>query len=140
MRKVIVYLLTIIILGVSFMGCSSRDPNEELLRRPIEEIREYLLELTPVGSSMNYVAAVIEGNEAWTLWSVNNRNGFAMHNGWPTEPEPNDIAAGNVIGTQRIRAEFGNYRRNILSLYVTHVTVFWGFDENSQLIDIQVRK
>jgi len=115
-------------------------PDEDLLRRPVEEIREYLLELTPVGTHVTEVVAVIEGRETWRFWGVNERFGFAMRNGRPSEPNPNDIAAGNVIGTQSIRVELGSYWGSMFSIYITHVTVFWGFDENSQLIDIQVRK
>jgi len=52
MKKTTVLVLAIIILGVILVRSSSVDPHEEFLRKPVEEIREYLLELTPVGTSM----------------------------------------------------------------------------------------
>ena len=139
MKRIIIGILSIVILGTIPTRCSPPDPSEELLRKPVEEIREYLLELTPVGTSMDDVLAVVRGNDM-RLVSVNDRFGFAMRNGRPSTPDSNDVALGNVVGVQSVRAILGSYWSTFFALYITHVDVFWAFDENSQLIDIQVRK
>jgi len=139
MKKIIFCILIIVVSGVIFMGCSPRDPHEEFLRQSEEEIREYLLELTPVGSSMSDVLVEIERDEMWTLGFINDRFGFVMIDGRPLTIG-NYVPGATIIGTQSIRATPGSYRRDIVSMYLTHVDVFWGFDENSQLIDIQVGK
>ena len=50
--------------------------------------------------------------------------------GWPT------VSGYSVIGEKSISVLIGEYR----TIFTTSVTVFWGFDENSKLIDIYVWK
>jgi len=82
---------------------------------------------------------VIEGNEMWRIIEVNNRFGFVIINERPMHIG-NYIPGVTVVGTQSVRTILGSYRGSILSIYITHVDAFWAFDENSQLIDIQVGK
>jgi len=141
MKRIILFALSIIILGTAIpTRCSRPDPSEELLRKSTEEILEYLLEITPVGSRIQDVLALINSNEDWTLRYVNNSYGFAMRNGRPSEPSSADIADGNVVGTQSVRVLIGSYWSSPIAIYITHVAVFWAFDGNSNLVDIQVRK
>ena len=93
---VMVCLLTFI-LGVSLMACSSRSPSEELLRRSTEEIREYLLELAPIGSGMDEVIELVRSNEEWTMRPINNRSGFIMIDGIPSTID-NYVDGAIIIG------------------------------------------
>ena len=139
MRRAVGYISLIIILGVSLMACSSRSPSEELLRRSTEEIREYLLELAPIGSGMDDIIMLIEESETWEIWNIDRRNGFPMVEGDPLTIG-NYVPGAIIVGTQSMRVELGRYRHNIFALYLTYVTTFWAFDNNSMLIDVQVRK
>ena len=46
-------------------------------------------------------------------------------------------APNTIVGKKHIRAELGNYQDIPFRAYVT---VFWGFDEQSRLIDVWVWK
>lgn len=123
MRKIITYTilgLLVIVLGVVIISCSSNS-----LRKSETEIRDAILELTPIGTSMDDVIRVIESYGKWE-WG-----GHISPNGFPTD------ASGNTrIGEQSIRVTIGTYK----NFYKTFVVVFWGFDGDSNLIDIRVRK
>jgi len=103
------------------------------LRRSEERIRERMLLITPIGISVNNVIATIESNE-WEIWYVRN-HGFELLEGRPKEPASRETQ--NIVGEHSIRASIGYYYNFV---FQTWVVVFWGFDENFQLIDIAVRK
>jgi NADH:ubiquinone oxidoreductase subunit 3 (subunit A) len=90
------------------------------------KIREKLLEYTPIGTKMNDVVSFIESREDWEIENTSYEHGF-LHQG--TQPPER-------IGEQSIRIYLGDYR----IVFITSVTVFYGFDENSELIDIWVWK
>ena len=98
------------------------------LRRSAEEITEDILELTPIGTSMENVVGVIESNKKWE-W-----NGYIAPVGFLKQPPPPEECT--YVGTQSIRAFIGEYSDG----FATTVTVFWGFDEDSKLIDVWVWK
>ena len=108
------------------------------LRRSAEKIKESILELTPIGTDIRDVTNVIKSNEKWKIEYTadgQDENGFISDNSKKT-----------------MRVFLGKYRgdfsggENILDAIFdiiisrTHVTVFWGFDENSELIDVYVWK
>ena len=102
------------------------------LRRSAERIRDDMLELTPIGMSMEDVLEIIESNDRWEIKFVSHDFGFYRQE--PNEPR-------RTIGRQSIRAYTGRYRNLPFVLWdVIVVDVFWGFDENSELIDIWVWK
>jgi len=96
------------------------------LRRPVEEIREELLELTPIGSSIEHVIQVVDSNETWE-W-----NGRISSTGYPTD------ASLNVrVGESSIRVRFGKLWIPHRGFLESYVGAYWGFDEDSNLIDIR---
>ena len=107
---------------------------------PEKLIRANLLRLTPVGTDMKDAIAVIESNKKWEIMYISNEFGYMLTlGGMPETYYPRyspDILPEKIIGKQSIRATLGSYR----TIFITSVVAFWGFDENSKLIDIHVRK
>jgi len=127
MKIVICALLAIVLVAISI---SLSNP----LRRSQEKIKESILELTPIGMGMDDVLKVIENNKRWEIRYVRYDFGYRR----PGIPDPADVALGRgtYIGEKSIRVFLGDYR----NIFITSVTVFWGFDENSKLIDVYVWK
>lgn len=96
------------------------------LLRSEENIRERLLESTPIGTNMGDVIKFIENNKKWKIDQISYEHGF-NHQG---------IYPSREVGEKSIRVELGDYR----FVLETSVTVFWGFNKNSELIDIWVWK
>lgn len=111
------------------------------LRSSNESIRTTMLKLTPIGTSMEDVVEVVEGNEKWKIRSVRDY-GYLLVNGIPSFPYFSPIGEGGydykhpIIGEKSMRVYLGDYR----TIFVTSVSVFYAFDENSKLIDIAVLK
>ncbi|MBQ7012194.1 MAG: hypothetical protein IJN63_10855 [Clostridia bacterium] len=124
-RKIIVYgsvILLVIVLVTVVVELFNP------LRRSAEQITEDILELTPIGSSMEDVIRVIESKKSWE-WS-----GEVYPFGFLKQPPPPEERT--EVGVQSIDVFLGDYR----NIFVTSVTVFWAFDENSVLIDVWVWK
>ena len=101
------------------------------LRKPVEDIRETVLKSIPIGMDMDEVLNIIENNKKWKISHTNHKYGYGIDkNGRPGEN--NDVH----VGEKSIRANIGSYR----NIFITDVIIYFGFDENSKLIDIAVRK
>ena len=101
-------------------------PEEQLLRSSIEEIKKYLLVITPIGLNMEDVMKVIESHDAWEIWQISHEHGP-------------DYSSG--VGEKYIRTHIGQYRENCkFGIGVTGVVVWWAFNEDAELVDIFVRK
>ena len=100
-------------------------PEEQILRGPIEEIREYVLNDTPIGMDMDEVLKVIEGHSEWVLFQISYEHG----------PD-----YGTGVGEKSIRVHMGEYKEPGFLKGITGVVVWWAFNENAELIDIFVRK
>ena len=125
MRKIITYVLVVLaIIIMIIIVIALANP----LRKSQEQITKDILKLTPIGTDIKDVVHVIETNEKWEWSGHINPNGFLKQ---PAPPEPR-----TTVGTQSIRVLIGDYR----NIFVTSVTVFWGFDENSKLVDVWVWK
>ena len=96
------------------------------LRRSDDHIRGQLLRHTPLGTNMTDVRKFIE-SKGWKVDQYREDVGFLDQ-----RTRPN-----TVVGKKHIRAELGAYQDIPWRAYVT---VFWGFDEQSRLIDIWVWK
>jgi len=136
MKKIIIFaLVTVtaviaIVVTISLLNPLRRQTQEEILRN--------VLEITPIGMNMEEVLEVIE-REDWELWNVNHYHGFIRR---PTDPEDFALGRETIIGVKSISACLGTYiggHGRIFHSY-TGVTVRWGFDENSILIDVIVLK
>ena len=93
------------------------------LRRSEEHIRRSMLEDTPIGTSIEDVIDIIENKEKWEIIYVSYEHGY--------------FRRGPSVGEKSIRALIGDYGFLFLK---TSVSVYWGFDEDSKLIEIAVWK
>lgn len=112
------------VLSVSFLAVvviSVASPN----RWPSPIIRQYVLFSTPVGST--YVATVdVIRSKGW-VYTVDQKRGF---NNYLKEPK-------EIVGSKSVHSNWGSYRGLPLK---THVSIYWGFDDQERLIDVLVRK
>jgi len=103
------------------------------LRRPTEQIRENMLRLTPIGTSIEDVINLIERNDKWEISRLNHERGYSI-----SHEIPNRGSGGTIVGEKSIELYLGYYYYQIL--FQTGVTVFYGFDKDSKLVDIAVLK
>jgi len=103
------------------------------LRRTEEGVREYLLSITPVGTSMEDVIKVIENKKWEPMYKSEHGYVITKHGARGSSLDPDD----QIIGVKRIRVELGSYYR---FPFGANVTAFYGFDEDSKLIDIGIWK
>ena len=96
------------------------------LRRSAESIRKYLLEEVPLKNSQQDVIDMLRRNR-WLDFEVNELVGF----------DDQRTSTSGLVGAKHIRANLGEYRGIIFS---TNVTVFWGFNQRGELIDVWVWK
>ncbi|MCK5612726.1 hypothetical protein KAR91_63220 [Candidatus Pacearchaeota archaeon] len=96
------------------------------LRRSESWIQTYVLNITPLGSSFDDVAQIIE-KQGWEVAYKSKEHGFRDQGSCPEK----------IVGSMSIRASLGDYRG---IPFKANVTVFWGFDEEGKLIDIWVWK
>lgn len=124
-RKIILVLLSIVLMVILFEGI--RAVFNPLVRFEWL-LRQSLLHETALGTNMDEVLHHIEKHADWKIRYVSHEVGFPDN-------------SGKSVGEQSIRIYMGDYR-NFVSFYLlkTDVTVFYGFDENSRLIDIRVWK
>jgi hypothetical protein len=96
------------------------------LTKSEEQIRESLFKETPIGTHLDDVIKYIESQRKWEVRTISHEHGF-YHQG---------ISPRREIGEKSIRANLGEYG----FIFTTSVTVFWGFDEDSKLMEIWVWK
>ncbi|MCL2420799.1 MAG: hypothetical protein FWD03_02990 [Defluviitaleaceae bacterium] len=127
MVKKVIWIFTIIaiMLIIGLVAIILSNP----LRRSSEQIRADILEITPIGMSMEDVLNIIEDNDQWEIRRVSYDFGFYKQ-------APNERP--RTVGEKSITVRKGHYRSILMEIIV--IDVFWGFDENSQLIDIWVWK
>lgn len=121
MKETILIAFVLAALLAGFVAVVFSNP----LRQPETAIRESLLQDTPLGSSLS-VVRVYAQEQGWDIQCVNEEGGFYDQRTRPAK----------VTGQQSLRASLGDYH----SPFLTEVTVFWGFDEQSRLMDIWVWK
>jgi len=104
------------------------------MRRSEGHIGKNILKLTPIGTSMEEVLEYAE-KKGWEIWYVSYEFGFLKQYGYWTLEEHSD----NVnIGEKSIGVVASRYKTYFF--IDTVVKIFWGFDENSKLIEISVSK
>ena len=138
MKKTIICISLILITVIALTAVWATP--HAYLSKPEEEIREDILKLTPIGMSMYDVIKVIEHEWQIDDWGF----GHGMGNSIDFE---NGIVRPHVqgpvlpsIGVKSINILLGSYRGNHMVLSDTFVYASWGFDENSELIDVFVSK
>ena len=101
------------------------------LRKSKDEIRENMLNLTPVGTDMEDVIGIVESNRKWKIKWIDYERGYVIDK-WGTPGENNSI----YVGEKSMRVYLGYYN----PIFNTGVSVYYGFGADSKLIDIAVRK
>lgn len=129
LKKIISVILLIIVLLIIIVVI-------RLITNPLlksnQKIRENLFEVLPMGTKMDEVIKHINSKRKWEIERINYDGGFyySFHHG--------DVIGGKdrVIGEKSISVVLGTY----YNPFETAVVVHFGFDENSELIEIWVRK
>lgn len=130
-KKIISVILLIIVLLIIIVVI-------RLITNPLlksnQEIRENLFEVLPMGTKMDEVIKHINSKRKSEIDWIDYDSGFyySFHHG--------DVIGGRdrVIGEKSIRIVLGTYYNPYP--FETAVVVHFGFDENSELIEIWVRK
>ena len=106
------------------------------LRSSPQRIRAAMLKHTPIGMSMEEVIGVIENNDTWEIGATRD-HGYSIRNGYPYIY----ILRGNenIIGVKSMRVYIGSYNFFFFAGRTT-VYAYYGFDEDSKLVDIAVGK
>jgi len=94
------------------------------------QLRNNLLEQTPIGTSMNDVVQFIKTKKNWEIDYISQEKGFVHQGRKPME----------TVGEKSIRVHLGEYRIFSKYYFVTDVTVYYGFNDKAELIDIWVWK
>jgi len=128
MRKIMIYISIslLVIISIAVIVVLSNP----LRNQTEDEIRESMLELTPIGLSLNETVEVLKEvglKRKWEPVTVNDRVGVIMGSLGRTGP---------AVGVQSIRVTIGKYRK----VFETAVVVWWAFDEDLVLVDVFVRK
>ncbi|MCL2354732.1 MAG: hypothetical protein FWC68_02410 [Oscillospiraceae bacterium] len=144
MKKIVICILIALIIlvlgGIIIMALLNP------LRKSEESIREDILELTPIGLTMEEVIETIENNREWTNEHLIFDRGYAiMRAGVEGDYiffpviyySENNVNFIKTVGVKAIRLNIGNYHS---PLSETVVLVYWAFNENGELIDIAVDK
>jgi hypothetical protein len=105
------------------------------LSKSEERIRANLLEIMPIGTDMQEVVRVAEGNNRWTISWVNENYGYLMLGAIPYPGSDNDDE--RTVGVKSMRVILGHYTDVIVG---THVLAFFAFDEDDRLVDIAIWK
>jgi|GEM_PF-794560 len=108
------------------------------LRRPQANVRNYILRLTPLGTSIEDVIETIESRRGWEVRYINFEGGY-LHPGpripgWPTAQ-----SGASIIGEQSVRI-YRNYRAFYKLFLSAAVNIYWGFDADGRLIEVHVNK
>jgi len=136
MRRIIIYILiAFLLVFFSIVIISLLNP----LRRSDERIRANILRLTPIGMSMEDVISVVESRSDWEIRIIMD-GGYVIHNDVPRGPhQGGNMISGTQVGVTFMEVHIGSYNFLVFILE-ERVSIFFGFDEDSNLLDIAVRR
>ena len=105
MKKVLIYillaLLALILIPIAFLGLRILFDSSNPLRKSSVEIRESILELTPIGTNMEEVVKLVRNNENWKISYIDYERGI---------PQGELGRVGDSIGKKSIRVTVGIYK------------------------------
>jgi len=136
--KKVVYILIVLLIVISIAAIvicvelAKEDIPNLLLIEPNVYIREELLKLTPLGSSSDEVLEVIR-HEEWLS------TGIIYDFGYLISSSTEGYSTGERVGEKSVLATIGKYKKSH-DFYTTTVSVAWGFNKDSKLIEIIVSK
>ena len=103
-------------------------------RRPPEQIGEDILNQTPIGTSMEDVIEYVNGEE-WNVIYISDMFGYETYYTYAWSSDSSN--PGTEVGVKSVRAVAGQYTRFLI--VKINVEVLFGFDENSELIEIAIQ-
>ncbi len=133
----IIICIVILIIGLFFINRACNP-----LRKSEAEIREYLFEFTPIGSTKEQVIDFINDNAEKHYPNASPRYleldyGFAIKDDRVVlRFHGQKYDDSEMIGAEILRATIGTYP----AFFKTYVSACWAFDESGKLIDIGVYK
>jgi len=129
-----------ILIPIAFFGLRILFDLSNPLRRPIEQIRADILEITPLGMKMDEAIEILEivrDDRNWGRLNVNIGRGVLYAElGLPGRPEDIALNRFTVVGEHSIIASIGSYT----NIFSTSVVTRWAFDEDKKLIAVYVQK
>jgi len=110
-------------IGVLFMSCSQFS-----LRKSEENIKDNILKLTPIDSSLDEVIGVIKNNKKWQVLSNGTWKQWLSLSDNEIQQQKN-----NIIRTKTIHVLLGRW-------FLTYVSAYWNLDDDGIIIEINIRK
>ena len=101
------------------------------------EVREDILQITPLGTSMNEVINLVEGRPEWEDVWIDEDLGFYIYVPYYADPPPEAIRHGSMhfIGVKSVSVVLRD--RAASPFRGNPMYVYWGFDEQGSLIDVK---
>jgi hypothetical protein len=133
MKTIFKIFLLLCILGcgvliVVLIWSNSNSFARKVLSQPNDSVKAWLLERTPLGTSMDNVRSYAASQQGWVI--------FGDNEGWsPTVLNSFDKGPPGPY----LRCELGHYTPGLFGYY-TLVTVFWVFDSSNRLDNILIWK
>ena len=126
--KKLIIIISIIVIGIILIEGMRVMFNP--LTRSKATIRENILTQIPLGTHMDETIHFAKNKKGWSDIKIDDANGYSS-----------DVSIKKTVGEKHFSVHAGDYR-SILNLYffVADVEIYFGFNENSELIDIRVRK
>ncbi len=152
-KRIFVKIIGFIALTVILVVVVTETSNP--LRRSNEQIKESILELTPIGTNKEQIIAEIEANKQWhknkykdlyeNMFDGKYQHfdyGYAIRNGMLLiRYHGGQYDDSEMIGKEAMKAPIGTYTNFAYGFpFDTTVYVYWAFDENSNLVDIAITK
>jgi len=111
-----------------------------LERRPQWMIRNQILSITPLGTSIEDVIAIIENSDDFGHMHVDFERGlYRPPTGiyglpsWIGQP-------ARHVGEMYVSAHIGSYRAWYRWFHITGKSIIWGFDEDGALVEVYIRE
>lgn len=140
MKKIFIYIVLgfLIVISIVFAIRYLSNP----LRKSEDKIRENILRLTPIGTNMEDVITIIQGDKKFGNVNISNEWGVVYDKrlGRPTHyANFSEELADNfeIIGEKCINVSVGHYSSLFAEIFVR---AWWAFDENGELIDVIIEK
>ena len=113
------------------------------MRRPMRMLRRHILQITPMGTSIDDVVDIINNKDDWR--TVDRILGFGFAPLSPRQGPPAEhLSLPDLprVGVQSVSTFLGFYNSwyRFFGLLTTSVDVFWGFNEDGELIDVFIWK
>ena len=135
MKKKILIIIIFLIILLILLAVIELLSNS--LRKQEELIRVDLLEVMPFGTSMEDVINIVNNHEKWEIFGrVFNDSGIIIGPRGPSMGYP--LSDEKIVGHKSMGIHLGKY---LAYFFIeTDVVAYIAFDENSNLIEIAIRK